>query len=341
MHADRACRCAIALLRSLINKPLLGLAVAIFLGGLAARSAHAGAVILNQERLQASGIATAPLQAATYRAQVEGTATVINPQALATLAAQLATAHAAVKSTEEAVISTGGQARRLRALYSHGKFVSQSDEQVAIAAAAAARAQKISAMAKETSVRASAVATWGAALATIAERSPDAFASYANEHRVLMDIALPVDTTAAPAKVVDILLPSGQTRAASLIGPSPRADAVIQGPTYYYSASGSGLRSGQRLAAEIPVGVTQAHGVVIPDAAVLWYGGEPWAYVETAPAHFVRHLISSDGREAKGWFQRKGFKPGERVVVRGGELLLSQELKPPPGAASAGGDDDD
>jgi hypothetical protein len=37
----------------------------------------------------------------------------------------------------------------------------------------------------------------------------------------------------------------------------------------------------------------------------------------------------------------EGLRRGQRVVVRGAELLLSQELKPPPGARPAMGDDDD
>ncbi|MBU6297091.1 MAG: hypothetical protein KJS68_02505 [Alphaproteobacteria bacterium] len=311
------------------------------IGGLATQQAFAASVILSSQQVKSSGIATVPLRATTYRAQVEGIATVVDPQALTALAAQLATARAAVEAAKEAVMSTAAQAKRLQTLYHNGKLISESDEQVAIAAAAAAKAQDVSAIATNASARANAVAVWGPALARSAEQGPDAFVKYADGQRALFVIALPIGTSDTPAKDVEVILPDGQTHTASLIGPSPRADTVVQGPTYYYSAAGDGLRSGQRFAAAVAVGTANATGVVIPDAAVLWYAGEPWVYVETAPGQFTRRLISTDARDAKGWFQARGFKAGERIVVHGGELLLSQELKPPPSAAPAGDEDDD
>ena len=341
MRAGKAYQHVVALARPFGRRPLFSFVLAILLGSLAAGEGHAGEIVLTQQTLQASGIATVPLRATNYRSQVEGIATVIDPQALAALAAQLATAREAVAAAKEEVVATEAEAKRQQALYRHGKYVSEHDEQAAVAAAAAAKAQRTSSIANEASTQASAVATWGAALAAIAERGPDAFADYADGRRALLAIALPVGTQATPAQDIDILLSGGKILPASLTGPSPRADAIVQGPTYYYSAVGDGVRSGQRFAAAVPIGTAQAGGVVIPDAAVLWYAGEPWVYVETSPGHFLRRPISTDARDAKGWFQVKGFKAGERVVIRGGELLLSQELKPPPGAVPAGGDDDD
>lgn len=315
------------------------LAIAVLLGG--AGLAHGVGVVVLPAELQASGIATLSLHATTYRAQVDGIATVVDPQTLAALAAQLATVRASVQAAREAVMSTSAQAERLKALYRNGKYVSEQDEQVAIAAAAAAKAQQVSAIATNASARASAAATWGPALAAMAGHGPDAFAAYVGGRRALLSIALPIGATTAPAKNIDVLLPGGPILVASLIGPSPRTDAVVQGPTYYYSVAGDDLRSGQRFAAAVATGAAAgANGVVVPDSAVLWYAGEPWVYVEIASGHFVRRLISLNARDTGGWFQAKGFKAGERVVVHGGELLLSQELKPPPSAAPAGDDDD-
>lgn len=325
----------------MVGRPLFGLATAVLLGNWAAQQAHGAEIVLTSWQLRASGITTIRLQTATYRGQVEGIATVIDPQALTALAAQLATAHAAVQSATEELMSSAAQAKRLQTLYRNGKIVSERDEQAAIAAAAAARAQRVSAIANDSSARASAVATWGPALATIAEQGADAFADYAGGRRSLLAIALPVGTGAPSTKNIDILLPAGQTLTASLMGPSPRADTIVQGPTYYYSAAGGTLRSGQRFSAAVPVGTSNTSGVVVPDTAVLWYAGEPWVYAEAAPGHFARRPISTDARDAKGWFQAKGFKPDERVVVHGGELLLSQELKPPPSGAHTGDEDEE
>jgi hypothetical protein len=91
----------------------------------------------------------------------------------------------------------------------------------------------------------------------------------------------------------------------------------------------------------VSLGSATQTGVTVPAAAVIWYAGQPWAYVETAVGHYQRRPLSVDARNASGWFEANGFRAGERVVVRGGELLLSQELLPPPGVKPAGGDDDD
>ncbi|MDE2264709.1 MAG: hypothetical protein KGL29_02315 [Alphaproteobacteria bacterium] len=327
--------------RTLHDTILPAIVLVILAGVVTSNHALAATVILAPADLKANGIVTAQLQTQSYRAQAEGIATVVDPQALTALAAQLATAHAAVEAANEEVMATAAESKRQQALYRNGKYVSERDEQTAIAAAAAAKAQRVSAIAADSSTRANAVATWGAALAAIAEQGPGAFADYADGRRALLAIALPIGTSAMPEKVIEILLPTGPALSASLIGPSPRADTIVQGPSYYYSTAGEGLRSGQRFAAVVGIGASSATGVVIPDAAVLWYAGEPWVYVETAPGHFTRRLIITDARDAKGWFQVKGFKAGERVVVHGSELLLSQELKPPASATSAGGDDDD
>ncbi len=91
----------------------------------------------------------------------------------------------------------------------------------------------------------------------------------------------------------------------------------------------------------VPIGENSTNGVVIPDAAVLWYAGQLWVYIETKPGVFERHVLVMSARDARGWFQEKGFQAGERVVVQGGELLLAQELKPLPSAQSTGGNEDD
>ena len=293
------------------------------------------------QEIQASGIVTAPLEATQYRATTEGIATVTDPQALVSLAAQLAASRAAVQAAKEQAVASAAQARRLEALYRNDKFVSQQDEQAAVAAAAAARAQQVSAIANDASAQQNARSEWGTDLAARASRGADAFADYVQRRRLLLAVALPTGTMAEPAATITILPPSARPLTASLIGPSPRSDTGVQGPTFYYWTAADGLRSGQRLSALVPVGTKAASGVVVPDAAVLWYAGAPWVYVATAPSRFARRLISTAARAAGGWFEAAGFHAGERVVVRGGELLLSQELKPPPTLQSAGGDDDD
>jgi len=304
-------------------------------------AARAASVTLSAAEMAASGIVTAPLEATQYRATVEGIATVTDPQALVALSAQLAASRAAVRAAKEQVIASAAQARRLEALYRNNKIVSQQDEQAAVAAAAAARAQQVSTAASDASAQENARAEWGAELAAIAGRGANAFADYVQRQRMLLTLALPIGTTAEPAATITVLQADGRKQTASLIGPSPKSDTGVQGPTFFYWTAAEDLRSGQRLSALVPVGAKAATGVIVPDDAVLWYAGAPWVYVETGTGHFMRRAVSTAARAAGGWFEAAGFRAGERVVVRGGELLLSQERMPPPTLQSAGGDDDD
>lgn len=319
----------------------IGTVFAGVIGLCAPTLARDGAVTLAPSRVAASGIVTTPLVSAQYTPQVEGIASVLDPQPLLTVSAQLAASKAAVDSAKAQTLAAMAEAKRLEALYQNDKLVSQRDEEAAAAAAAAATAQQFTAVANDGSARASARATWGAALATLAEGGPRALVDYADGRRALLAVALPLGTLGSPAKNIHLRLPNGMNLPATLLGPSPQADAIVQGLTYFYWAPASKLRSGQRYTALAPIGKNISNGVIVPNTAVLWYAGEPWIYIESATGVFERHALAMTARDTRGWFQEKGFHAGERVVVQGGELLLTQELKPPANAESKSGDEDD
>jgi hypothetical protein len=128
---------------------------------------------------------------------------------------------------------------------------------------------------------------------------------------------------------------------AHLLGAAPSTDAVVQGASWFYRADTGGLRSGQRLAVRMALGANHASAVQVPGEAVVWYAGQPWVYVEQGPGQFQRVPLPARTRGEGGWIVDGPLHAGQRVVLRGGELLLTQELKPPPGTAPVGGDDDD
>jgi hypothetical protein len=68
-------------------------------------------------------------------------------------------------------------------------------------------------------------------------------------------------------------------------------------------------------------------GVRIPADAVVWYGGQPWAYVRTGGTDFERRRIEQDHPTDGGFVVVHGFTPGEAVVVQGAQLLLSEESR--------------
>lgn len=300
-----------------------------------------GGVTLPAASVNASGITTVALQATKQTTQAQAIASVMDPQPLLALAAQLQAAHAKAVAAAVAAHSANAEAKRSAALYRDGENTSLQQMQAAAAAAAQAQAQAQIAQTQEVAVLSSALAQWGASLAALAARGPSALEDYADGQSALLAVAMPVDSPAPAGDTVVLSLPGRSSLPAHLIGTSPRADPVVQGATFFYRADGAGLRTDQRLTATVPLAGTAQTGVTVPTAAVIWYAGQPWAYVETAAGHYQRRPLSVAARNASGWFEASGFRAGERIVVRGGELLLSQELLPPPGAKPAGGDDDD
>jgi hypothetical protein len=300
-----------------------------------------GTVILTPASVTASGIATAPLKASQQASQLQATATVLDTQPLLALAAQLRSVQANAAAAAAAARAATAEAKRSHTLYQQDENTSLREVQAADATAVQTQAQQIAADAQAAAARSGAQVQWGNTLAALADRGPQALAEFADGRTALLAVALPSASAAPITDTIRLSMPSGAPVSARLIGPSPRADAVVQGPTFFYRAEGNSLRVGQRLTVAVPLSTAPLAGVTVPDTAVLWYAGQPWAYIETAIGHYVRRPLAQDGRDAAGWFQTSGFHAGERVVVRGGELLLSQELKPPPGAAPAGDDDDD
>jgi hypothetical protein len=68
-------------------------------------------------------------------------------------------------------------------------------------------------------------------------------------------------------------------------------------------------------------------GVVIPDSAVVWLDGRAWAYVQKGRESFIRQEVVTSHPVVKGWFVTKKFQNGDRVVVQGAQLLLSEEFR--------------
>ena len=300
-----------------------------------------GVVKLPPDRVLASGISVAPLTASRYVHEMQGVATVLDPQPLIAASARLVTARENQAAATEQASAAAAEAKRLQHLYQQGENASLRNVQAAAAAATAAQARQVAARSAYAAERSSVRITWGGPLAALAERGPQALADYADGRAALLAVAMPVDNGHLSSADIRVELPSGSHASATWLGPSPRADAVLRGPTFFYRCQGLPLRIGWRLAASVPLQAAERNGVTIPTAAVLWYAGQPWVYVQTAADSFQRRPLALNARQASGWFLASGFQPGERVVVRGAELLLSQELLPPPGTKAPAGDDDD
>lgn len=299
-----------------------------------------GMVMLPIAAQAQQGVVTATLAKAGEVDLPDAIATVRDPAPLLATAATLASVRAQVQADAAAARAAEAEAHRLHALLPKG-YVSRRDVQSAGAAAAAAQATGTADRARLAAAQADARARWGEALATLAAQGPAALTPFAEGRAALVELAWPGPGVAQPPATVALLDPPAAPVPARLIGAAPVTDAVVQGASYFYRAEGAThLRSGQRLAVAVAADAS-GHAVQVPPEAVVWYAGQPWVYVEQAPGQFRREPLGDGQRSGSAWVVDGALRPGQRVVVRGAELLLTQELKPPPGTAPAGGDDDD
>ena len=116
---------------------------------------------------------------------------------------------------------------------------------------------------------------------------------------------------------------------ANKVGPAPEVDPMTQGPAWYYRLTRGwpGLAVGLPLVVRVPMASGATSAVGIPPEAVVQWDGLVWAYVEQEPGAFSRVRVETTRPLERGWAVTRGFRPGDRVVTRGAEQLLSEEFR--------------
>ncbi|MGE5320763.1 MAG: hypothetical protein ACM3KD_11325 [Hyphomicrobiaceae bacterium] len=315
-------------------------------GGAQAATASPGTVAVSPVQAAASGIEVRALPITRFQPQTSAYASVLDPGPLLQVRGQLRSAQAQADAARAQAGASEREYRRLALLNSQDHTASDKVTEAAHATWEVDRAQLRSAQAALRAAGDAARSSWGDVLVrwALAARAPQLDALNSGQ-QALLSVALPQrGTLDSPPLTIRIGLPGtgGGEIAAHLVSPSPLADPVIQGPTYFYLSPRGGLRTGMRIAAFLPAGQS-LEGVAIPSSAVVWYANRPWVYVQRDETHFARREIAVDTPAPGGWFVAHGWHGDERVAVKGAALLFSQEFQrqPQAGGPSIGGDDDD
>lgn len=140
------------------------------------------------------------------------------------------------------------------------------------------------------------------------------------------------------------------------VGPSPEVDAASQFLGYWYesepeqtgdaerkagsaSAEDNGPRTLWRPGLQVKASLTlpgapSRPAVAVPAGAVLFHQGRALVYVRVGPGAYERREVRLLGREGETWVLAKrratdlsGLEPGEVVVRRGAQVLLSEEFR--------------
>jgi hypothetical protein len=142
------------------------------------------------------------------------------------------------------------------------------------------------------------------------------------------------DIASAPPRNVHVApLSGGDGVPVKTMWVAPTGNLSMPGVSYFgLIDAGPGLRPGDRakLTAD---GSLSRSGVIIPSSAIVVFAGQSWCFIETTPKKFERRAVTLDLPVDDGFLVNSGFLAGQHVVVRGASLLLSREAGP--------GEDDD
>lgn len=265
------------------------------------------------------------------------------------LQSRLVAARAEIEAGASAVEASRAAFERAKTLNAEEKNVSDRQLQEAAAKLKAEEARLKAATETAASIEASLAGTAGATgprplaaepggevvevLAQPGEavESGQALLRVARFDRLIARAALPaggrIAGTVASARIValgqeDVVLKGER------IATAAAADPQLLGEAFLFRVEApAGLRPGMPLTAWIARPGDPQAGVIVPRSAIVRVEGESWVYVQTAADKFTRRELEHARPVEKGWFTTELLKPGDKVVVAGAQMLLSEELK--------------
>jgi RND family efflux transporter MFP subunit len=149
--------------------------------------------------------------------------------------------------------------------------------------------------------------------------------------KLLARVDVPAGETVASGLTIASIVPLGfndKPLNGERVGFAASVDPKTQGqPFVFRVADSSGeLRPGLSVTAYLETPGPARSGAVVPRSAVIWQTGKSWVYVQTDEEKFARREVVLEDPASGGWFTRS-LKPGDKVVTRGAQMLLSEEFK--------------
>ncbi|MDB5395106.1 MAG: multidrug transporter [Rhodospirillales bacterium] len=281
-----------------------------------------------------SGIEVAPAAAAMGTEQLRAYATVLDPVRLTELTNSAAAARAQLTAAQAKLAASKAAVERTKALYRADQNVSLAALQTAQAAYDADEAAVATARAQSEASEAIEQQEFGSEL----NGQPELSTALTTRRSVLLQVTVPPGVWLAtrPASL-ELQGDAGQRTEARFVSNATHTDPKIQGQSMLYVApANEWLLPGANVMAVIAG--DPRRGVIVPATAVVSWQGRIWTYVKTGAETFRRVAVPQDVPAADGGWIMPDLPAGSPIVVKGAELLLSQELRPLP--QSAGGNND-
>ena len=309
-----------------------------------ARAQSAGAagrepatVKLSATQQKQIGLQTAMLAAESHPEQFRAYGAVLDVAKLTDLTNSYANAQAQLQTAQAKLEVARLAFERARDLF-HSAAMPKKDAEAAEGTFRTDQAALAAAESQVKTLAATARQEWGPVIGKgIVDRSQQVVQLIERE-QLLVQVTLPPGVMLAePPRTAIAQAP---TRAANIdlryLSAAPRTDARIQGVSYFFVAAGdSGLLPGMNTTAYVPSGKS-FDGVFVEDTAIVQWQGRSWVYLRAGPEIFKRHPIRTDQPVSDDDYVVQDIPPGSEIVLRGAQVLLSEEAK----SELRGGDDD-
>ena len=272
-------------------------------------------------------IETRVLSVTTQRQELRANAVVLAVQNLTELRNTYLSAAAQVEKAKAALDVSQRAYDRTKQLYDDNQNASGKAVQEA---EGARRSDEVSFRAANDALQlneAIARQTWGEVVSKWLTDGSSAFDRILTQKDLLLQVSFLAGAVAAPPRTASVQSPGGQIQGAGFVSGYPTIDPRIQSPSFLYvTPAAPYLVPGMTLVVLLPTG-PQTRGVVLPANAIIWWQGKAWAYVQIAPDRFARREVPTETPILSGFFVSTGFAPGEKVVIRGAQQLLSEEFR--------------
>jgi hypothetical protein len=143
----------------------------------------------------------------------------------------------------------------------------------------------------------------------------------------LIRLDFPQSVEQDPTNVRVAPLGGGEVMQLTAVWAAPSGNLAMPGTSFFgIMPTGPGLRPGDRAKVTAERSAPTS-GVIVPASAVVVFAGESWCFVETQPGQFERKRLSLAIPVGEGYLTNE-FAVGTKVAVHGASVLLAREAGP-------------
>ena len=285
-------------------------------------------ITLDVAMQQRGGIETAAAGSPPSQETVFAYGSVLDAGALTDLGNKYLEAQAQLQSADAKLAVSRTAFERAKALYRNQNAISLAQLQSAEGTFGVDQAALVAAQSRVAMLTANALQAWGPLIGEALIARSSLVMQLIEQREYLVRVTLPPGVSlTAPSETAAAWLTGGAAIPLRFLSPGPTTNPKLQGVSFFYSAAAkTGALPGLNLNVTLPVKVAE-RGAVVPESSVVWLQDKAWIYLRTAPDTFTRREIAALHPGLDQGYMVPGLPPDAQIVVRGAQMLLSEEFR--------------